>query len=172
VPQDRLRKLTDDNRELAANLRREATAAAQPKVPPKTLSKSRRGGQGSEIGSGRGSEERNSSVPAGPNRGAKRARDNDIEKVRPTDPFLTRTACVVSALSIDLPEGSSPLNNCLDLLFLTRDWTSLRCTPGSKDLDTVETPVQATETTLDATAQLDNLKKILTYKSWTKATGI
>ncbi|KAJ9639696.1 Esa1p-associated factor [Knufia peltigerae] len=78
VPQDRLRKLTDDNRELAANLRREATAAVT-KAPPKSTGKTRRG-QGSEFGSGRGSEERTSSVPAG-GRGTKRARDNDIEKM-------------------------------------------------------------------------------------------
>jgi hypothetical protein len=80
VPQDRLRKLTDDNRELAANLRRELAAATAPKVAPKSTGKTRRG-QGSEFGSLRGSEERNSSVPAGGGRGSKRARDNDIEKV-------------------------------------------------------------------------------------------
>ncbi len=81
VPQDRLRKLTDDNRELAANLRRELAAATAPKVAPKSIGKTRRGGQGSELGSGRGSEERTSSVPAAGGRGSKRARDNDIEKV-------------------------------------------------------------------------------------------
>lgn len=79
VPQDRLRKLTDDNRELANNLRREVLAQSAPKAPPKTTSKSRRG-QGSEFGSGRGSEER-SSAPITGGRGSKRARDNDIEKV-------------------------------------------------------------------------------------------
>ena len=82
VPQDRLRKLTDDNKELAANLRRELTQQLQPKsaAKPAATSKSRK--QGSELGSGRGSEERHSSVPAG-GRGTKRGRDNDIEKVRP-----------------------------------------------------------------------------------------
>ncbi|KIV98113.1 hypothetical protein, variant [Exophiala mesophila] len=78
VPQDRLRKLTDDNRELANNLRREVLAQTASKAPPKTTSKSRRG-QGSEFGSGRGSEER-SSAPITGGRGSKRARDNDIEK--------------------------------------------------------------------------------------------
>ncbi|KAL2423505.1 Chromatin modification-related protein eaf3 [Exophiala dermatitidis] len=85
VPQDRLRKLTDDNRELAANLKRELTASA-PKVAPKSTGKARRG-QGSEIGSGRGSEERTSSVPAAGGRGSKRARDNEIEK-SPTTPSV------------------------------------------------------------------------------------
>ena len=86
VPQDRLRKLTDDNRELANNLRREVLAQTASKAPPKTSSKSRRG-QGSEFGSGRGSEER-SSAPITGGRGSKRARDNDIEKVGDS-PFLT-----------------------------------------------------------------------------------
>lgn len=80
MPQDRLRKLTDDNRELAANLRRELIAQNAPKPVAKPIGKTRRG-QGSEIGSGRGSEERTSSIPAGGARGSKRARDNDIEKV-------------------------------------------------------------------------------------------
>lgn len=80
MSQDRLRKLTDDNRELAANLRREAVAQNAPKPVAKSIGKTRRG-QGSEIGSGRGSEERTSSIPAGGARGSKRARDNDIEKV-------------------------------------------------------------------------------------------
>ncbi|KAK5047873.1 Esa1p-associated factor [Exophiala bonariae] len=83
VPQDRLRKLTDDNRELAANLRREllaqnAQSAQKPVAKP--MGKTRRG-QDSEMGSGRGSEERTSSIPAGGGRGSKRVRDNDIEKV-------------------------------------------------------------------------------------------
>jgi MRG len=76
VPQDRLRKLTDDNKELAANLRREIVQPVAPKSVAKPTSKSRRGG------SDRGSEERNSSIPAG-SRGTKRGRDNDIEKVGP-----------------------------------------------------------------------------------------
>jgi len=81
VPQDRLRKLTDENRELAANLKKELAAANAPRAAPKPTGKTRRG-QGSEFGSGRGSEERTSSVPAAGGRGSKRARDNDIEKVR------------------------------------------------------------------------------------------
>lgn len=81
VPQDRLRKLTDDNKELAANLRRELTQQLQPKSAPKPTATSKTRKQGSEFGSGRGSEERHSSVPAG-GRGTKRGRDNDIEKVR------------------------------------------------------------------------------------------
>ena len=72
--QDRLRKATDDNRELAANLRREAEVAQRALQKP---SKRRTTG-GSDFNSLRDSEERQSSVPG---RGTKRARDAEIEKV-------------------------------------------------------------------------------------------
>ena len=79
MPQDRLRKNTEENRELAINLKKAAQEQAQPRsAKPSATSKTRKG-QTSEVGSGRGSEARDSSVPA---RGTKRARDNDIEKVR------------------------------------------------------------------------------------------
>jgi MRG len=81
VPQDRLRKLTEDNRELAASLRRDAMQVESRQRNPKAGTTSKKGRtQGSEIGSGRGSEERNSSVPAG-GRGSKRGKDNELEKV-------------------------------------------------------------------------------------------
>ncbi len=52
---------------------------------PKSTASSKKGRtQGSEIGSGRGSEERHSSVPAG-SRGTKRGKDNEIEKVATPD---------------------------------------------------------------------------------------
>jgi MRG len=55
---------------------------------PKSTASSKKGrAQGSEIGSGRGSEERHSSVPAG-GRGTKRGKDNEIEKVAIPE-FLT-----------------------------------------------------------------------------------
>jgi len=73
VPEDRLRKLSPENRELANNLRHEMLAAqraarAQP-APAKKKAQ----------GSARGSEERQTSVSAAP-RGQKRVRDNDLEK--------------------------------------------------------------------------------------------
>jgi mortality factor 4-like protein 1 len=74
VPQDRLRKFTEENRELATTLRREAEAALRQKTT-KTPAKKR---GGSDRSSARGSEERQTSVPG---RGTKRARDNDVEKV-------------------------------------------------------------------------------------------
>ena len=81
VPQDRLRKLTDDNRELANNLKRDLVQPQPTRASAKPAGSSRKGkGQGSDLGSGRGSEERHSSVPAG-GRGTKRGKDNDVEKV-------------------------------------------------------------------------------------------
>ena len=76
VPQDRLRKFTEENRELAATLRREVESAFRQRSGQKGPSKKK---GGSDRDSGRGSEERQSSVPA---RGNKRGRDNEIEKVR------------------------------------------------------------------------------------------
>jgi hypothetical protein len=76
VPQDRLSKFTEDNRELAVTLRREAEAALRQRSGQKSSAKKR---GGSDKSSARGSEERQSSVPP---RGTKRGRDNEIEKVR------------------------------------------------------------------------------------------
>ncbi|CAG7920859.1 unnamed protein product [Penicillium olsonii] len=73
VLEDRLRKHTEDNRELANNLRREAEASYRLKNTKASAKK--RGG--SDRDSVRDSEERGASVPG---RGTKRARDNDIEK--------------------------------------------------------------------------------------------
>jgi mortality factor 4-like protein 1 len=78
VPEDRIRKLSPENRELANNLRHEVLTAqraarAQPQPPKKKAQ-----------GSARGSEERQTSVTAAP-RGQKRMRDNDLEKVSACD---------------------------------------------------------------------------------------
>ncbi|KAF3387330.1 Chromatin modification-related protein eaf3 [Penicillium rolfsii] len=74
VLEDRLRKATDENRELAANLRREVEAAARQKNA-KPAAKKRAMSDRSSV---RDSEERGNSVPG---RASKRARgENDIEK--------------------------------------------------------------------------------------------
>lgn len=70
--QDRLRKATEDNKELAATLRREAEAASRKKSKKKKPA-------ASDPGSNIGSDDRQSSIPA---RGTKRGRDTEIEKVR------------------------------------------------------------------------------------------
>ena len=76
VPEDRLRKLSPENRELANNLRHEMLAAQRAaRAPPTTAAKKK------AQGSTRGSEERQTSVSASGPRGQKRMRDQDLEKV-------------------------------------------------------------------------------------------
>jgi hypothetical protein len=80
VPEDRLRKLSPENRELANNLRHEVLAAqrAAAAKPAAAIKKKPQG-------SARGSEERQSSVSAAVPRGQKRMRDQDLEKVSSPD---------------------------------------------------------------------------------------
>ncbi|KAJ6008172.1 hypothetical protein N7540_012148 [Penicillium herquei] len=73
VREDRLRKWTDENRELATNIRREAEASLRAKNS-KQPSKKRATSDRSSV---RDSEERGNSVPG---RGNKRARETDIER--------------------------------------------------------------------------------------------
>lgn len=80
VPEDRLRKLTEENKELAKNLKKEMDSLRQRAAPKTTTTSSKKKIPGSDLSSARGSEERNSSVPA-TGRGQKRGRDYEIEKV-------------------------------------------------------------------------------------------
>ena len=85
VSQERIRKLTDENKELAANLRKDMDAqrrAASGK--PSLASTTKKRGLGSEApgSSARGSEDRSSVAPPPPPRGTKRAREIEgIDKV-------------------------------------------------------------------------------------------
>lgn len=84
VPQDRLRKFTEENKELAANLKKEMETLNRAQTQKSTSQKKKKAtGSDAAAGSVRGSEERHSSVAAlsGP-RGQKRAREIEIEKVR------------------------------------------------------------------------------------------
>lgn len=75
MEEDRLRKLTPENRELAHSLRQavleQQRAARAQAVPAKKKTQT----------STRGSEERQTPVQAAPPRGQKRMRDQDLEKV-------------------------------------------------------------------------------------------
>ncbi|EEQ84944.1 Esa1p-associated factor [Blastomyces dermatitidis] len=73
VLQDRLRKATEENRELAATLRRDVEASMRQRTKQSSAKRRR----GSDMSSNRNSEERHSSTPA---RGTKRSRDAEIEK--------------------------------------------------------------------------------------------
>jgi mortality factor 4-like protein 1 len=87
VPEDRLRKLTQENRELAISLRQEMLAVqrAERAVPaPAKKQKAQ--------ASARGSEERQTSVAAAGPRGQKRLRDHDLEKVSPSSLLILSTS--------------------------------------------------------------------------------
>lgn len=86
MPQERLRKLTEENKELAANLKKDMdvqrrAATGKPTPAPPAAANKRRGGDltGS---SARGSEDRSSAVPPPGPRGTKRGREIEgIDKV-------------------------------------------------------------------------------------------
>lgn len=82
VPQDRVRKFTDENKELAAQLHNQMKALQK---QPKSGKKGQGGrANGSDFSSARGSEERTASVAAQSGRGGQRRnRDYDVENVSP-----------------------------------------------------------------------------------------
>jgi hypothetical protein len=83
VPGERLRKLTEENRELANNLKKDMDAQrrAATSKPSSTSTKKRALGSDPAGSSARGSEDRSSAVPQPP-RGTKRAREAEgIDKV-------------------------------------------------------------------------------------------
>ncbi|RQM05303.1 hypothetical protein DH86_00001854 [Scytalidium sp. 3C] len=77
VPQDRVRKFTDENKELAAQLHNQMKMLQQ--KTPKSVSKKGGRANGSDLSSARGSEERHASVAAQAGRGPRRNRDYDLE---------------------------------------------------------------------------------------------
>lgn len=76
VPQDRIRKLNDENRELAAQLNQQARASMQKKSGPAKKAGLK---NGSDFSSARGSEERSGAAATMSGRGRKR--DFDLENV-------------------------------------------------------------------------------------------
>ncbi|KAJ5054286.1 uncharacterized protein L3040_000564 [Drepanopeziza brunnea f. sp. 'multigermtubi'] len=85
VLQDRIRKFTDENKEMAASMHNQMKQLRNP--APKTAAAKRGGGRanGSDFSSARGSEERHASVATqGVRGGARRHRDYDLETQRTT----------------------------------------------------------------------------------------
>ena len=79
VPQDRLRKFSEENKELAYSLKQDLKREMdKTRAVPKSAVRKKTAG--SDFSSIRGSEERHSSVPV-TGRGTKRGRDMDLEKV-------------------------------------------------------------------------------------------
>jgi len=80
VPQDRVRKFNDENKELAGQLREQIKALQQ-----KNAKQAKKGvagkANGSDFSSARGSEERSAGQPTASGRGPRRVRDYDLEQV-------------------------------------------------------------------------------------------
>jgi hypothetical protein len=86
VPQDRVRKFTDENKELAAQLHNQMKALQKKPAGGKKGQGGR--ANGSDFSSARGSEERTASVAAQGGRGGqRRTRDYEIENVSPLFPY-------------------------------------------------------------------------------------
>jgi hypothetical protein len=83
VPQDRVRKFTEENKELAAQLHAQMKALQQKSAPSAAKSATKKGtrANGSDFSSARGSEERHVSTAAQSGRGPRRNRDYDLENV-------------------------------------------------------------------------------------------
>ncbi|KAL1837408.1 hypothetical protein VTJ49DRAFT_3800 [Mycothermus thermophilus] len=89
VPQDRVRKFTDENKELAAQLLAQFKSLQASKSNKQSAKKgaassssaARAVVNGSELGSARGSEERTAGAAATSSRGPRRTRDYDLEQV-------------------------------------------------------------------------------------------
>ncbi|KAH6682976.1 MRG-domain-containing protein [Halenospora varia] len=81
VPQDRVRKFTEENKELAAQLHHQMKALQQkgPKTGFRTGGKGNKANGGSDFSSARGSEERHTSVAAPGRGGPRRGRDYELE---------------------------------------------------------------------------------------------
>lgn len=80
MPQDRVRKFTDENKELAAQLTEQMRALQRKQTSSAKAAKKGNRVNGSDFGSARGSEERNmSTAPQG--RGPRKNRDYDLENV-------------------------------------------------------------------------------------------
>lgn len=86
VPQDRIRKFNEENRELAAQLTQAARASNQKSSKPVKKAGPK---NGSDFSSARGSEERTGGAAAVSGRGPRRARDFDLEHVSAFILFLT-----------------------------------------------------------------------------------
>ncbi|KAH7122211.1 MRG-domain-containing protein [Dendryphion nanum] len=113
VPEDRLRKLTPENRDLANALRHEMLAAQRAARAVPTVTKKK------PQGSTRDSEERQTSVTATGPRGQKRMRDQDLEK---EEAFQSRRS-----IRIPMPDRLKSL--------LVDDWENI-----TKNLQLVQLP--------------------------------
>ncbi|KAB2573141.1 Chromatin modification-related protein eaf3 [Lasiodiplodia theobromae] len=125
VPQDRLRKLNDENRELANNLKKELEAMRRGSQAQKSASTSHK--KKTEAGSARGSEGRETPVASTSLAGRKRGRDFEVER---EETFRTRPA-----IRLHMPDRLKSL--------LVDDWENI-----TKNLQLVKLPVAVPVSTI------------------------
>ena len=178
MPQDRLRKLTEENKELAQNLKKEMDLLRNREFKSKAPSshKKKAAAGGSDFSSTRGSEERHSSMQPGGGgggaaRGQKRGRGYDVEH---EDAFHTRPSVrlvipdQLKALLVDdwenvtknlqlVPLPSKQPANAIMATYLAEEQTKRR--PGSPETDILEEVVQGVRDYFDKC-----LGRILLYR--------
>jgi len=104
VSTDRIRKFTEENKELAQSLKREVDNTRKP--APSKVTGNKKKAAGSDLSSTRGSEERQSSAPA-TGRGQKRGRDTEIEKVGSVESHSSVSSPLSELASGDVSTPSS-----------------------------------------------------------------
>jgi hypothetical protein len=111
VPQDRVRKFTDENKELAANLHNQMKELQRETRAPKSGLKKGGRANGSDFSSARGSEERHTSMAAQSGRGGpRRNRDYDLEPVSISYiSYCQRLSIILSILEVYWSGLVSPL---------------------------------------------------------------
>lgn len=149
VENDRLRKLNDENREIAQALKRQYLESTQKTTKPTA---SKRKGLPSDLGSTRGSEERNASAPA-TGRGQKRGRNADLDE---EESFHTRPM-----IKIPVPDYIKSL--------LVDDWEevtknlALVPLPAPKPVNTIidEYFAEEKEKRFSGSAEMDLLEEVV-----------
>jgi hypothetical protein len=115
VPQDRVRKFTEENKELAAQLHAQMKALQQKSGPSAAKSATKKGtrANGSDFSSARGSEERHVSTATQSGRGPRRNRDYDLENVSGYSYFRHNTLFILLFSHLDWPPcgDGSPLTD-------------------------------------------------------------
>jgi hypothetical protein len=140
VPQDRVRKFNDENKELANQLREQVKAAQKTAKQPKKGTKP----NGSDFSSARGSEERNQGHTAASGRGPRRARDYELEQVSTvrfhgvSPILLIRLRCTFPAVtqSRAVPDGAVSVRRASSTVLALSSLSSLSVSAaGSWALD-------------------------------------
>jgi hypothetical protein len=115
VPQDRVRKFTEENKELAAQLHNQMKVLQQ--KAPKS-GKKKGGTNGSDFSSARGSEERTTSGAQSGRGGQRRARDYEIENVSTFPPLVSLVFVLFGMQKVFISQMCSLFATRFSILYL------------------------------------------------------